>query len=166
MILRSEQIVKYGDGSMKKLEELGEVPEPVLFPDTQVEVESGEPTIDLEDYIEDIASDVGSKYSETKLFENPDYQTTGNPTEITLSDDVTNYKQIYFDIVRWIPNDHAVYSVPVTLLSSQITTGTMVSVLIEGKYVSYEFTGTKTMSRFNVSSSQNIAVRGVYGIKF
>lgn len=60
MILRSEQIVKYGDGTMKKLEELGEVPEPILFPDTQVEVESGEPTMDLEDYIEDIAADVGS----------------------------------------------------------------------------------------------------------
>lgn len=59
MILRSEQIVKYGDGTMKKLEELGEVPEAVLYPDTQVEVEPGEPTIDLEDYVEDIAKDAG-----------------------------------------------------------------------------------------------------------
>ena len=57
MILRSEQIVKYGDGTMKKLEELGEIPEAVLYPDTQVEVEPDEPTIDLEDYIEDIAKD-------------------------------------------------------------------------------------------------------------
>lgn len=61
MILRSEQIVKYGDGTMKKLEELGEVPEPILFPNTQVEVEPGEPTMDLEDYIEDVASDIGPK---------------------------------------------------------------------------------------------------------
>ena len=57
MILRSEQIVKYGDGTMKKIEELGEIPEAVLYPDTQVEVEPDEPTIDLEDYIEDIAKD-------------------------------------------------------------------------------------------------------------
>lgn len=57
MILRGDQVVKYGDGSMKTLDDIGA--EQVLFPNTQVQVDPDDPTMDLEDYIEDIAESAG-----------------------------------------------------------------------------------------------------------
>ena len=53
MILRGDQVVKYGDGSMKTLDDIGA--EQVLYPNSQVEVDPDDPTIDLEDYIEEVA---------------------------------------------------------------------------------------------------------------
>lgn len=53
MVLFGDMVVKYRDGTMKKLSEVGQV-EPVLFPDSQVSLEPDEPTIDLEDYIRDV----------------------------------------------------------------------------------------------------------------
>lgn len=53
MILYADMVVKYRDGTMKNLSEVGQV-EPVLFPDSQISLEPDEPTIDLEDYIRDV----------------------------------------------------------------------------------------------------------------
>lgn len=57
MILRGDQVVKYGDGSMKTLDDISA--EQVLFPNTQVQADPDDPTMDLEDYIEEIAEDAG-----------------------------------------------------------------------------------------------------------
>ncbi len=55
MILLGDQVVKMRDGTQTRLKDLGGGGEPVLFPDTQVEVETGEPTVDLEDYVKEVA---------------------------------------------------------------------------------------------------------------
>lgn len=162
-MLSSTEMVTEPSGKMKTLADMIK-DGTILTPETPVH--TSDDSEELKDYIESLIPAPTPNYSETKLFDNPNYQTTGNPAEIVLSEDVSNYDQIYFDVVRWVPSDNAVYSVPVILLSSQIKAGTIVSVLLEGKFVSYEFTDAKTMTRFNVSSSQNINMRGVYGIKY
>lgn len=113
MILRSEQIVKYGDGTMKKLEELGEVPEAVLYPDTQVEVEPGEPTIDLEDYVEDIAKDAGgSKWSLLGKLEDILFNTLTN-IDASLNDVFTGK---YNEILMMMSPADATYEYPVATM--------------------------------------------------
>ena len=134
----------------------------ILTPETPVYT-SDDSTV-LKDYIESLIPAPAPSYSETVLFLNEHVSDGGNPAEIDLSDDYTNYDALYIDVVRGA--DQTLYQIPGIILVSALGNDGKFQFISDGKYVSYGVTNSKKFTRLNVSTSQNVVVRSIIGIKY
>ena len=159
-MLSSMEMVSEPSGKTKTLADL--IKEGgILTPETPVY--TSDDSIELEDYIESLIPAPTPSFSETVLFLNEDVS-GGNPAEIDLSDDYINYDALYIDVVR--SADTTLYQMPHLILVSVLGNDGKFQFIEQDKFVSYGVTNSKKFTRLNVSSSQNVIIRSIIGIKF
>lgn len=161
-MLSSLEMVSEPSGKTKTLGDLiKEVG--ILTPETPVYT-SDDSTV-LKDYIESLIPAPTPSYSETVLFDNPTFQSTGNPSTIALSKSAAEFDMLCFNFIHWKNNTNDIY-LPVTLLVSQIEADKVVFGAYSDKNVYYKFTDLTNLTRTSVSTSQNVVIRKIIGIKF
>lgn len=133
----------------------------ILTPETPVH--TSDDSEELKDYIESLIPAPAPSYNVTQLYENTNIA-AGNPTEITLTDDYDKYDALYFDFIRQA--DNITYDHPVIVITEVFGIDHYAYVYVMDKYVTYKLAEKNKLTRFNVSTSQNVVLRGVYGIKY
>lgn len=100
----------------------------------------------------------GGSYSETELFVN----SGTSVTDITLTDALTNYDELYFDFIRIA--DNRTYHVPYSYKTSIITVGSSFQCFGFSEYASFDVASATNLTRVNNSGNWYIAK--IIGIKY
>lgn len=102
----------------------------------------------------------GSSYSESYLYEN---QTTGSEATITLTDDLSNYDELFFDIYRVA--DSRNYHVGKSYKTSVLSINDYLQILVyQNEYESWQITSETLLTRVNRGG--NIYVKRIIGVKY
>lgn len=100
----------------------------------------------------------GSQYTETELFVN----SGTSVADITLSDSLTNYDELYFDFIRIA--DNRTYHVPYSYKTSIIPVGSSFQCFGYNEYASFDVASATSLTKVNNSGNWYIAK--IIGIKY